>query len=437
MMKGIYRSVIFFCLIAFVLLLSAYKSMAQPDIRWLKHQIHTLCLPNRFGRGYVFKGSENTGKYIQKCFKEMGLKAITADSNYLQPYLFNVNTFPDTLLLSVNKSLLIPGVDYLIEASSSSFYARHLQVRNINLSNIKDSTQWLQLKNSWAKKSHKYAYLLQHADSLCKKLSIPPRKLSYDLPAGCYIIPQHGKLTWTVSTQDVESTVFYVEDTVLPKRPHTASVRVHAQYKREVKNYNVIACVPGTVPDSFIVFSAHYDHLGMMGADALFPGASDNASGTACLLSLASYFAAHPQRYTIVFIAFSGEEAGLLGSQYYVKNPLFPLSNIRFLVNMDIMGDATDGITVVNATEHPKEFSLLQQLNQENNLLPQVRSRGTAANSDHYHFSKAGVQCFFIYSNSGKGYYHDVFDKASTLSLTNVDKVLTLIITFSAALQHM
>jgi len=175
----------------------------------------------------------------------------------------------------------------------------------------------------------------------------------------------------------------------------------------------------------------------MMGADALFPGASDNASGTACLLSLASYFAAHPQRYTIVFIAFSGEEAGLLGSQYYVKNPLFPLSNIRFLVNMDIMGDATDGITVVNATEHPKEVSLLQQLNQENNLLPQVRSRGTAANSDHYHFSKAGVQCFFIYSNSGKGYYHDVFDKASTLSLTNVDKVLTLIITFSAALQHM
>lgn len=193
-----------------------------------------------------------------------------------------------------------------------------------------------------------------------------------------------------------------------------------------------MAYVPGTVKDSFIVFTAHYDHLGMMGSTATFPGASDNASGTAMLLYLANYFAAHPQHYSIAFIAFSGEEAGLLGSHYFVEHPMIALDHIKFLTNIDIMGDATDGITVVNATEFPKEFDLLQQINKRKNYLPAIKSRGKAANSDHYFFTEAGVPSFFIYSNGGKGYYHDVFDKSSEVTLENVDMVARLLIDFAA-----
>ncbi|MEI8278614.1 MAG: M28 family peptidase [Bacteroidota bacterium] len=410
--------------------------LAQPEINWIRTKVSELCDPIRFGRGYVENGIEHGAKYMTRQFKEMGLKPLGEKGTYSQSYYFNVNTFPDTMVLSINNYYLRAGIDYLIDASSSSFYENKMNISTIDLDLIQDSTEWKYLKAKWLKKNHKEAYCLLHTDSLCKRMNIKTRKLAYELPEGCFIIPQHGKLTWTVSTQDVEATVFYVEDTVLPKHLNKASVAVHARYLGGYENQNIIAKVPGTIPDSFIVFTAHYDHLGMMGSNALFPGASDNASGSATMLYLAKYFARHPQKYTVVFIAFSGEEAGLQGSDYFVKHPLIPLKNIKFLTNIDIMGDATDGITVVNATEYSKEFSLLQQINIEKHYLPQIKSRGKAANSDHYHFSEAGVPAFFIYSNSGKGYYHDVFDKAATLTFRNVDGVLRLLIDFTTALQQ-
>ncbi len=89
----------------------------------------------------------------------------------------------------------------------------------------------------------------------------------------------------------------------------------------------MIATIKGTaIPDSFLVFSAHYDHLGQMGKDIYFPGANDNASGTSMLLNLAKYYSQNRPKYSVLFIAFGGEEAGLIGSEYYVKNPLVPLS---------------------------------------------------------------------------------------------------------------
>ena len=96
------------------------------------------------------------------------------------------------------------------------------------------------------------------------------------------------------------------------------------------------------------------------------------------------------------------------------------------------MGDASRGITVVNATEYPDAFSSLLGINEKMQYLPEIKSRGTAANSDHYYFTKAGVPSFFIYSNGGSGYYHDVFDLPSEVSLTNIGSVTKLLIDFAS-----
>src|SRR5690606_3298622 len=141
----------------------------------------------------------------------------------------------------------------------------------------------------------------------------------------------------------------------------------------------------------------HFDHLGRMGKNAVFPGASDNASGTSLVLYLASYFAKHPPRYSVAFMWFSGEEAGLLGSKHYVENPVFPLEQIRFLVNLDMTGDATNGITVVNGVSHEPEFALLEKLNVDSMYAKKINKRERTSNSDHYHFSKEGVPAVFIY----------------------------------------
>ncbi len=402
------------------------------DLRALKHEIATLCAPAMAGRGYVQKGREHAAQHIMRKMRDAGLKPVTPDSSFYQYYTFPVVSFPDTVFLQVGKKVLLPGEEYLVDAASESYHVRKGKIATIDVGQLADSAEWLKVRSRLRLDR---INLLRGTDSLVRLLGIRPSRLAGTLPKGAYIIPLRGKMTWTVATATIPATVYYVQDSALPKHPRKATIDLHSELLPAAKNANVMAMVRGTeVPDSFIVFTAHYDHLGRMGWDATFPGASDNASGTAAMLQLAAYYGAHPQRYSMLFIAFSGEEAGLQGSKFYVAHPLVPLEKMRFLINLDIMGNAQDGVTVVNATEHPQEFSLLEALNKKGSYLPQIRSRGKAANSDHYPFSEAGVLAFFLYSNGGPGFYHDVFDKPNTLALTNVDKVLLMLRDFVGAL---
>jgi Zn-dependent M28 family amino/carboxypeptidase len=171
-----------------------------------------------------------------------------------------------------------------------------------------------------------------------------------------------------------------------------------------------------------------------MGKDTYFPGANDNASGVSLLLNLAHYYASHPQPYSIAFICFAGEEAGILGSKYFTNNPLVSLKNIRFLINTDLAGTGEEGITVVNATEFPKEFAMMKEANINPVLLTAINSRGKAANSDHYFFTEKGVPAFFFYTLGGIKAYHDVFDKSATLPLNEHEDLFKLIVKFNQKL---
>ena len=145
----------------------------------------------------------------------------------------------------------------------------------------------------------------------------------------------------------------------------------------EVRGRNVIGVLPGRDPalrNEIVIVGAHYDHLGLggPGSGALDPdarnqvhnGADDNASGTAALIHIASRLAASPPARTIVFIAFSREELGLLGSAYYVKNPLYPLSATLAMVNMDMVGRLKNKRLVIYGVETATEFpALLDSLN--------------------------------------------------------------------------
>ena len=213
----------------------------------------------------------------------------------------------------------------------------------------------------------------------------------------------------------------------------TISVDIVNKLIKKFPTQNIIGYIKGNVqPDSFIVFTAHYDHLGIMGS-IYFPGANDNASGVAMLLSLANYYSQHKDslRYSIAFMAFSGEEVDLLGSKYYNENPLFPLANIRFLVNMDIMGTGDEGITVVNGTIYKAAFNDLVKINDAGHLLKLVKPRGETANSDHYFFYKNHVPSIFIYTMGGIKAYHDIYDRRETLPLTDFDEVFKLLRQFT------
>ena len=156
------------------------------------------------------------------------------------------------------------------------------------------------------------------------------------------------------------------------------------------------------------------------------------------LLNLATYYSKpeNKPKYSIAFMAFCGEEVGLLGSKYYTENPLFPLKNIKFVFNMDIMGTGEEGITVVNGTVFQKEFDKLKAINTENKFIKDVKIRGKSANSDHYHFSEKGVKAFFIYSMGGIKAYHDIYDRPETLPLNEFENMFKLITKFGESLQQ-
>ncbi len=138
---------------------------------------------------------------------------------------------------------------------------------------------------------------------------------------------------------------------------------------------NVIGILPGTDPalrDEVVVVGAHYDHLGGGHFGSLDPdstgavhnGADDNASGTAALVQIVRQLKSNPPRRTIVFIAFAGEELGLLGSSWYVKNPVYELDKTVAMVNLDMVGRLRDKRLIVYGTATATEFpALLDSLN--------------------------------------------------------------------------
>jgi hypothetical protein len=139
-----------------------------------------------------------------------------------------------------------------------------------------------------------------------------------------------------------------------------------------VQGYNVVGKLPGRdaeLADELIVIGAHYDHLGLGGPGSLAPdveaphnGADDNASGTSVLLGLAKYFGGHPDKRPargLVFVAFSAEEMGLLGSEYFVSHAPFPLENVVAMVNFDMVGRLRDNSLQIFGTETAEEFPAL------------------------------------------------------------------------------
>jgi hypothetical protein len=138
---------------------------------------------------------------------------------------------------------------------------------------------------------------------------------------------------------------------------------------------NVIGILPGRDPvlrNQTVILGAHYDHLGLGGFGSLdqdstgvvHNGADDNASGAAALIQVAARLATSPPARTVVFIAFSGEELGLLGSAYYVKQPIYPLGATLAMVNLDMIGRLRNGRLIVYGARSAKEFpALLDSLN--------------------------------------------------------------------------
>lgn len=409
-----------------IIVSTSFSSFAQIDE--VRRITKSLCSPEFYGRGYYKKGDSLAADYLVDEFKKLGIEGY--NGTVLQPFeIQSVNTFPGRMIVNNGSFSLNPGVHFVVDHSSSGFVGelRPFRLTPKMLFDREGLSKIIRdIRNEKTDRNSVVLDLIDLDLDTLKQLS----GISQALAAYCHVIEiTDEKFTWSVSTEQLPNALIKIQDSIYSGGP--LNVEIDAQLLNNYMSQNVIAYLPGKKKcTKTILFTAHYDHLGHMGSNTYFPGANDNASGTAMLFTMAKYFKENPSDYNVMFIAFAGEEAGLLGSMYFVENPILKLKKIKFLVNLDIMGSGEDGITAVNATVFEKEFELLQRINEEKKLLTKVKRRGPSANSDHYWFTENGVPAFFIYTMGPNKHYHDIFDTYEELSFREYDDITDLLITF-------
>ena len=388
----------------------------------------TLCSPEFHGRGYVNSGDSIAANFIADELKKIGLKPLKRD--YFQEFSFDVNTFPGKMEVRIGEKSLIPGVHYLVNPSSNEIHSI-LKPKQIPFTIILNKEELIKEISAIVGRKSEYNSIAINfkgasADTL-KLLAGIPEQLAAILPV---IEITDKKLTWSVGREQLKNALIQVQDSIYTPEK-SWSLDIDSKFIQQHTSKNVIAYLPSKKRKAkTIVFTAHYDHLGRMGQATYFPGGNDNASGTAMLLSMANYFKQNPSDCNILFIAFAGEEAGLVGSEYFVNHPTMKLKKMDFLINLDIMGSGEEGITVVNATNYETEFARLQTINEENKFLVQIKKRGPTKNSDHYWFTTKNVPAFFIYTQGPNKNYHDIFDTYENLSFVEYQDITSLLVKF-------
>lgn len=407
-----------------VLLLSFifYQQTYSQDNSEVLKTIKTLCSKKMRGRGYSFDGDKHADKFISKKLNKMGL----TPSHH--GFTFSTNTFENEMEIIYNKQKLIAGETFIVSPNSPSIKGKfpiklykasddlqklitQIQANPVSQICVFNEKDILELSRESQSEFYGFIkYLQDSKESICKAILIQNCK----------------KLTFSASQTQTNKALIKTTHNHLSSE-FKLEVNIKATLKKNYRSQNIFTKIEGEKTDSFYVFTAHYDHLGSFGNKAYFPGANDNASGTAFLLELAEYYSVHKPKYSIYFIFFSGEEIGLLGSKAFVKDEVINIKRIKFLLNFDLLGTGEDGIQIVNSSIYKKEYALLDSINTKGNYLSQLKRRGEACNSDHCPFHSKGAKSFFIYTLGGIQAYHDVFDIPETLPLTEFKDVQLLI----------
>ncbi|MFL5753434.1 MAG: M28 family peptidase, partial [Bacteroidia bacterium] len=224
--------------------------LRSQDTSFARKVINTLAAKEYYGRGYVNGGLDKAAAYLSKQFKSFGLKPLNKKT-YFQPFTLSVNTFPGKMSVIADGKPLIPGVHYIVGPESKGTASGFM---------------------------------------LFKKDSVTYGATDGKRPAP-FVVSLQKKLTWSASTTQENYTLIELLKDSFAKDIRNIDAIIEAKFIPEFKTRNTCAFIKGTqYPDSFLVFTAHYDHLGMMGKETVFPGANDNASGIAMLLNLASWY---------------------------------------------------------------------------------------------------------------------------------------------------
>ena len=410
--------------VALIVLVFVSSALAAQDLDHYKSIVKELSSAKYQGRGYARDGANKAGKYLQKEFVKAG-----ADEVSLQPFTLDINTFPKKMKMSVDGKKLVAGEDFTVREFTpgvkGSFPLYYVDTLNYNADKIFADLALPENKGAMVVCDFWFTY--KHSKDfrrLESKDGAPNAGVVYTWETPLKFYKAYGEKV-------VDKPIIWVGPS-FPKDAKSVKVEIDNLFLDDYECFNVIAKVEGARHDSCYVFTAHYDHLGNLGRKVFYAGANDNASGTAAIVTLAKHYAANKPPYDMYFIAFSGEDANLRGSQYYVDHPVVPLSQVKYLFNIDMIGDNNPVQYCELSDEGMRAFALLERINEREHYFKALNRGNLAANSDHYPFAVRHVPCIFLENEEGDAfqYYHTTKDNWQNAVFDSYEPVFKLVTTF-------
>lgn len=410
-------------------------SLEAQDTNYMHQVLQRLTSDQFHGRGYSYRGDSIAAEFIRSELRRHKVEPL--GDNYYQNYNFSVFSMEGPLSFEVNGKRLKAFCQYRVPAWSQSAWGNY-KVICLPAETLVDSD-----KLTKALKKHKellkevFVYIDATAfnaanDDDQKKFKSALNYLRQRNPFNSrgLIVGVKELNTYSPAYTDYEHGYSFVEvlAEAMPRKVKEIHCNIFTQFHPSYPTQNVCGFVKGEV-DTMIVFTAHYDHLGTMGDSVVFYGAHDNGSGVAALLDIARLTVHEKPHYTHVFCFFSGEEAGLKGSKFFVEHPLIDLSKVRLLINIDMFCGGDEGLMVFNANSPQTKpyFDRLDNLNKALEVAKEIRPRENRPNSDHYYFS-LHVPAIFILTMGGRyGGYHDPSDVCNKCGLENYLNYIALI----------
>jgi hypothetical protein len=418
------------------------KKSDQPILNNLQAHIHYLADDKLQGRRAGTPGEELAMNYISDQFKQIGLRPKGTEGYYQS---FDIN----------EGRQINPGTHFIIndkELTLHEEYFPFVYSPNINIDALptiamqETGMPWfLDLKDVIADNASNphfdlKTYIHQQATEL--KVKGATALIFYNTSEKDDELKFDGK----DKSERSGIPVIYVTKSAAKKYLNDSSASIETKLKVDIGEkkrigHNVIGFIDNGAAN-VVVMGAHFDHLGYgedgnsmlrTGERLIHNGADDNASGTAALIELARLLKSSKlNKNNYLFIAFSGEELGLFGSKYFVENPTINLSNVNYMINMDMVGrlnDSTKTVTVGGYGTSPEWSSLLGGKNKKLPFVIKIDSSGTGP-SDHTSFYRKDIPVLFFFTGLHKDYHRptDDFDKINYMGeLAIVNYIYSLI----------
>ena len=421
-----------------VLLTVVGIQVSAQDLTHYKRVVKELSSKKYQGRGYAKGGANKAGKFLQKEYLKAGVDEVT-----LQPFTLDIQTFAGKMeMMTLSGSplkgeeqgaglegswkKLTPGVDFSMREYSpgvkGEFPVYHVDTLNFDADKLFADLAKPEDKNCLVACEFWFSY--KHREVFTKLQTnggAPNAGLIFTWESPIKFFKAYGHRV-------VDKPIVWVTPEAI-QGVKSVRLNVDAKFLKDYECFNVIAKIEGQRHDSCYVFTAHYDHLGNLGKKVFYAGANDNASGSACIVTLAAYYAKHRPKYDMYFLAFSGEDANLRGSTYFAEHPVVPLEQIKYLFNIDMIGDNNPVQYCEVSDEGMKAFPLFEKINKEKQYFKSLNRGALAANSDHYVFAVRHVPCIFLENEKGDAfqYYHTIFDNWEHVVTDSYEPVFRLV----------